>query len=154
MRCNEQWSVHDTTQPNTWQGAIHNHMVIIKIWIYNRISRVTWVSSVRRLQIWLKNFYRWSKKMIEVWRKWMGYEEQHYHEIDTQSITKHPWFNLQLELHKRQNDKVIKANLPKNVWIWKICLSPFRNENMSIELKMEPRIKQMMRYWARDRCVV
>ena len=60
--CNEQWPMHDTTQLNTWQGAIHNHMVTIKIWIDDRISRVTWVSSVRQLQIWLKNFYRWSKK--------------------------------------------------------------------------------------------
>ena len=104
--------MHDTLQPNTWQGATHNHMVTIKIWIYNRISRVTWVSSVRRLQIWLKNFYRWSKK-------WSRCEEQHYHEINTQSITKYPGFDLQLELHKRENDKVIKANLSKNVWIWK-----------------------------------
>ena len=61
-RCNEQWPMHDTIQPNTRQGTIHNPMVTIKIWIYDRISRVTWVSSVRQLQIWLKNFYRWSKK--------------------------------------------------------------------------------------------
>ena len=67
-----------------------------------------------------KEFLSMIQKMIEVWRKWMGYEEQHYHEIDTQSITKHPWFDLQLELYKRKkNDKVIQANLSKNVWIWK-----------------------------------
>ena len=95
MRCNEQWPMHDTTQLNSWQGAIHNHMVTIKIWIYNRISRVTWVSSVRWLQIWLKKLYQWS-------RKWMRCKEQHYHEIDTQSITKHPWFALQLGLHRRR----------------------------------------------------
>ena len=111
--CNEQWPMHDTTQPNTWQGAIHNPMVTIKIWMHNRISRVTWVSGVRQLQIWLKNFYQWS-------RKWMRYEEQHYHKINTQSITKY-----------------------MNV---KMCLSPFCNENMSIESKIEPRIKQRMRY--------
>ena len=79
--CNEQWPMHDTLQPNTRRGATHNHMVTIKIWIDDRISRVTWVSSVRQLQIWLKNFYRWSrkwsrceendrgvKKMNKVWR--------------------------------------------------------------------------------------
>ena len=99
---------HDTIKPNTWQGVIHNRMVTIRIWIYNRISRVTWVSSVRQLQIWLKKLYRWSRKMIEVWKKWMGCGEQHYHEIDTQSRPKYPW-NLQLELHKRENDKVIDS---------------------------------------------
>ena len=35
-----------------------------------------------------------------------------------------------------------------------MCLLPFYNENMSIESKIELRIKQRMRYWARDRCVV
>ena len=63
--------MHDTIQPNTWQGVIHNHMVIIKIWIDDRISRVTWVSSVRQLQIWLKNSYRWS-------RKWSRCEENEW----------------------------------------------------------------------------
>ena len=36
----------------------------------------------------------------------------------------------------------------------KTRLSPFCNENMSIESKIEPRIKQMMRYWARDKHTV
>ena len=111
--------MHDTIQPNTWQGVIHNHMVTIKIWIYDRISRVTWVSSVRQLQIWLKNFYRWSKK-------WSRCEENEWgvkNNTITRSILnldqKYPWFNLQLELYKKKNDKVIKANLSKKVWIWK-----------------------------------
>ena len=46
----------------------------------------------------------------------MGCEEQHYHEIDTQSITKHP---LILTFNSgsigEENDKVIQANLSKNV---------------------------------------
>ena len=67
-----------------------------------------------------KEFLSMIQKMIEVWRKSMGCEEQPYHEIDTQSRLKHSWFDLQLELYKRKkNDKVIQANLPKNVWIWK-----------------------------------
>ena len=43
----------------------------------------------------------------------------HYHEISIPSINKYTWINLQLELHKRKNDKVIKANLSKNMWMRK-----------------------------------
>ena len=82
-----------------------------KIWMYDENSRVIKVSNVRWLQMWLKNFYQWSK-MKEVWKR-------HYHEISTPSITTYPWINLQLELHKRKNGKVIKATLSKKVWIWK-----------------------------------
>ena len=42
-----------------------------------------------------------------------------YHEINTPSITTYPQLNLWLKLHKRRNNKVIKANIPKNVWMWK-----------------------------------
>ena len=111
--------MHDTLQPNTWQGAIHNPMVTIKIWIYDRISRVTWVSSVRQLQIWLKNFYRWSKK-------WSRCEESEWG-VKNNTITRSI---LSLDQNildsifnsssiRKKNDKVIKANLSKNVWIWK-----------------------------------
>ena len=110
--------MHDTIQPNTWQGAIHNHMVTIKIWIYDRIPRVTWVFSVRQLQIWLKNFYRWSKK-------WSRCEESKWGVKNTitrsilnidQNILDSIFNSSSI---RKKNDKVIKANLSKNVWIWK-----------------------------------
>ena len=116
---NVQWPTHDTTQPNTWQGAIHNHMVTIEIWIYDRISRVTWVYGVRQLQIWLKTFYRWS-------RKWSRCEENKWSVKDntnTRSILNLYQNILDSTFNsssiREENDKAAKANLPKNVWIWK-----------------------------------
>ena len=144
--CNEQWPMHDTTQLNSWQGAIHNHMVTIKIWIYDRISRVTWVSSVRQLQIWLKNFYRWSKK-----KKLSRCEENEWgvkNNTNTRSIP-----NLdQNILDSTSNSSPIRKKVIR--WSRRISQKIGKHENMSIELKIEPRIKQMMRYWARDRCTV
>ena len=67
-----------------------------------------------------KEFLSMIQKMIEIWRNWMGCEEQHYHKTDTQSRPKYPWFDLQFKLYNRKkNDKVIQANLSKKVWIWK-----------------------------------
>ena len=68
---------------STTQHMIYGLMTIIKIWMYDRDSKVIKVSTMRWLQIWLKNFYQWS-------RKWMRCEKQHCHEIDTPFITKYP----------------------------------------------------------------
>ena len=87
--------------------------------MYDRNSRVIGVSNMRWLQIWLKNFYRWS-------RKWSRCEENKWGVKDntnTRSILNlyqnilDSTFNL--SSIRKKNDKVIKANLSKNVWIWK-----------------------------------
>ena len=51
-----------------------------EIWMYDRNSRVIGVSNMRWLQIWLKNFYRWS-------RKWSRCEESEW-SVKNNTITR------------------------------------------------------------------
>ena len=115
-------------------------------WKYDRNSRVIKVSTVRWLQMWPKNLHQWSE--IKEVRK------THYHKIDTPSITTISLIHFQHKLNKEKWSGGKGEHLKKNGVNVKICLSPFCNENMSVELKIESSIKQMMRYWARDRCTM
>ena len=81
---------------STTHHLIYGPVMTIYNWKYDRNSKVIKVSTVRWLQMWLKNFYQRSKK-------WMRCEKQHCHEIDTPSITKYLWFTFNPNLIKKND---------------------------------------------------
>ena len=85
------------------------------------------MSTVRWLQMWLKNFYQRSKK-------WMRCEKQHCHEIDTPSITTISPIHFQHKLNKEKWSGGKGEHLKK----WCECENlPFTFSVMKIWLKIE-----------------
>ena len=70
-------------------------------------------------QIWLKNFYRWSKKRSMCEENEWGVKNN----TNTRSIPNLDQNILDSTSNsssiRKKSDKVIKANLSKNMWIWK-----------------------------------